>query len=270
MTICAAAVCEDGRGIVAVCDRMAGQGATSMESILKATRIHGTRWVALIAGEDVGFAPGIMRRVREQLAETQGTPDEVREAFEEQCAYELRSKIRTILSRWQLTIEQLFDPEAAIDKPFRAELIARISAVTLECSFLVCGFGPRLSDEATIFEIGSAGQIREFSEPTSFWAIGAGGRHAIESFVRRGYGPRTKFPVAVYCACEAKFSAENAPGVGRRTWLFLIDPDGVHLQMGETTLMGDIRKSCRRFVPVPSRLTKRIARIIPGRFNEYG
>ena len=271
VTICAAAVCEDGRGIVAVCDRLISIGSVTSDAVLKAHRIHGTRWVAFVAGNDVGYASGVFQGVRDLLSGSRGTSEDVRRACEEICAKEIQRKIQPILTKWGVTREQvLAGPTPSLHPSVLNTIKAALNKEdSLECSFLVCGFGPEHSDEGTILEISPQGTIRQFHDQTGYWAIGSGSDRALNAFLRRQYGPRTKFPVCIYCVCEAKFSAERVKSVGRRTWLFLIDQDGVHVQMGETKLMSDIRKACRAFRPVPSRLTRRIAGIIPQRFNEY-
>lgn len=276
VTVCIAAACEDGRGIVAVCDRLVSVGSLSAESILKAHRVHGTRWIALVAGDDVGYAPGVLRGVRERLAEAQGTPKEIRQTFEDVCADEIARKVRPILSKWNLTIEQIHaGPSASLHLSLYDKIVADIDREKgLECAFLVCGFGPNASDEATILEILPNGKIRQFQDVVNFWAIGSGKKHAIQSLVRRQYGPRTKFSTCVYCVCEAKFSAEKDRGVGKKTWLFLIDQDGVHVQLGEAALMKEMRSTwvaSRKSsnYRIPATVIQRIAQIIPRRFNDY-
>jgi ATP-dependent protease HslVU (ClpYQ) peptidase subunit len=272
MTVCAAAVCQDGQGIVAICDRLMSMsvGSVSTESMLKAHRVHGTRWVALIAG-DVSDAPGVLRGVRERLTESQGTPEEIRQAFEDVCTDEIRRKVRPILSKWNLAMKDLQSgPSPSLHPFFYNKVMSEIAGLrSLGCSFLVCGFGPNHSDEAVILEVTTTGQIRQFQDVVDFWTIGSGHGRAIEAFTERGYGPRTKFPVAVYCAYEAKFRAEKSKGVGRKTWMFLIDHDGLHVQVGETRLMADIRNACRKGRAMPAAILKRIAGVIPARFNEY-
>jgi hypothetical protein len=61
--------------------------------------------------------------------------------------------------------------------------------------------------------------------------------------------------------------AESAPGVGQRTWIFLVDEDGLHVQAGEPWV-----KEARRLweaggAPrIPQDVTKRMAALLPERF----
>jgi len=245
-------------------------GSWSADSISKAHRVHGTRWIALVAGGDVGYAPGVLTEVRERLVDTRGTAREVRQAFGDVCAAEIERKIRLILIRYGVTMERLqAGPSASLHSRFYEEVMDAIRRKELECSFLVCGFGPEHSDEAVVFEVLTSGKIRQFQDVVGFWAIGSGSEHAIEAFTHHQDGPRTKFPVAVYCACEAKFRAEKNQGVGRKTWLFLIDQAGVHVQVGETNLTADIRSACDTEAAMSQDLIKRISGVSPRRFNEY-
>jgi hypothetical protein len=83
MTVCIAAIADNGRAIIGATDQMLSAGATTsdMPMIFKANRIH-DRWYASFSG-NLNHVPAIMRTVRARLEGTEADISLVSQTFVE-------------------------------------------------------------------------------------------------------------------------------------------------------------------------------------------
>lgn len=232
MTVCAAAICDDGESIVAICDRRMSLGYTSTDALLKACLVDPNhRWLALYAGDDIGRVVPILRDVKSRL-NSPGirTVPEVEKAFRAACA---------------------------------ADLADRGPGAKPECEFLVCGFGPDMTDgsDAALFCVESGEQAQHWD---SYAAIGSGSTAAILSLSFHDYGPATQLPIAFYLMCEAKFMADKAEGISPQTWLFGLGPAGIRFRGGEKAVRS-VREiwSGEGKPRIPKDISKRIQDLFP-------
>ncbi len=63
MTLCIAAIAEDGKSIIGVADTRVALGYTSGESLIKASRVS-PKWVAMFAGDDISRCEPIFESVK--------------------------------------------------------------------------------------------------------------------------------------------------------------------------------------------------------------
>jgi hypothetical protein len=170
VTVCIAAVCEDGRGIVAACDRLMSAGSTSSDSILKAHRL-GTHWLAMVSGNDISHVTPILKRAETQLAETRYMPEEVEGALAAAYADETRKEAeRTLLAPLGLTMKEFCaGPGESWHPGLYAQLTDQIQRVTLGCDFLVCSFDLDHMHEAAILHVSGA---RHRASSRRYWLLG--------------------------------------------------------------------------------------------------
>lgn len=227
MTVCIAAMCEEGKKLIAASDHMVTFGNFSADSLaLKADPIH-RDWHALFAGDDIGHVRPILSHVKYVLhARPQDrkpkTDGEIR--FVMELAY--RSRLHCLievgpLAPYNVTVDEFYKNGK---KKFTAavydRLCAKIEAINVGCHFLVCGFDPQ--GEGHILYLDDEGVSRS-CDPVGFWAIGSGAHPAMSSLAfhadKTGFNQSTGLAVALYHVCEAKFMAESSKLVGRETFV---------------------------------------------------
>jgi ATP-dependent protease HslVU (ClpYQ) peptidase subunit len=114
------------------------------------------------------------------------------------------------------------------------------------CIHLVTGCVLENGD-ATIHTIEDPGVVDCF-DATGFAAVGSGDGYALQSMMRANYTAATPLMEAIYRVFEAKKSAEQAVGVGRRTDLRVIlsNKKNVRLSDGELASLGKLYEAQRQ------------------------
>jgi hypothetical protein len=154
------------------------------------------------------------------------TGDEVVSAFEKSFRNELKRKIEgELLSPYGLDREIFLRRGRAYfgDEEF-TRLVYQINAMRLETSFLIAGYEP--SGLPRLFSITDPG-VSENHTSIGFHAVGSGWVNALGSLYRTYDGDLPRDDL-IYRVCEAKFLGEKAPGVGKRSFVDVIAPDGTH------------------------------------------
>lgn len=100
------------------------------------------------------------------------------------------------------------------NRGWEQNLVDRLDSVNLGCEFLVAGFD--WSGDGYIFSVGHPGIARNHNV-TGYAAIGVGAYNAIGTFLHHSINYEMDLARILYHACEAKFMAESAPGVGKHT-----------------------------------------------------
>lgn len=260
VTVCVAVQAVFGE-IVTVTDRMLtiGQGEFTAEGAANKSINLGKSWLALVAGRDVTSAPGLLRRIRRALeASPSETVDFVRSSLEEAYQAERRAVAAAeVLSPYGLTLEQFLENgQAQFGEAGAAVIRQRLEQRDLGCQLLVCGHDPHEPDperSCHILSVNDPGVVADYDIP-GYWAIGSGEYQALSALAHRHRFYRHLLPNAIYFACEAKFAAESALGVGRETWVTIRAPDGgmaflsekiVHDMRSEWERVGKPRKPVR-------------------------
>jgi hypothetical protein len=182
-----------------------------------------SRWLVLFSGD-----PSIRMEVNRLAfplirAATQQDVPNLLQAYEAACLKVLERRIQgKILSRYGIDRERLFaEGRKALGRRIFTRLTAQIEAMSLETEFLVAGFEP--SGRERLFCVGDPGET-EHLEHVGVHAIGAGASVAL-GMLCNTYKPTLAMPELVYRLCEAKFLAENAPGVGKKTIVSVLQRD---------------------------------------------
>lgn len=247
MTICIAALCEAGRGLILACDRELGIEITSAEFDDGKFDSPFRNWFAGFSGNVSNATEILNTAARKDRAPPSLASYDVIAAIEK--AYrEVRlekAEARFLANRgWTL---KEFKAEGAQKMPpsAYATIDAQISMLNMDADLLVAGFGPD-NEGSSIFTITNPGTHADHTQ-LGFWCIGSGATAAQMSLFERGYSFRFSAEKAAYYVWEAKRSTERATGVGRITDLYLQRPNqtAIPLQNDAQKLMDKIREELR-------------------------
>ena len=229
MTVCIAAIGMDGfshmpdRGdevIVSVADQKLSLFYTSSDGAVSKQFFFHDDWIAMMAGGDITPCVEIMNASSKLFAKKKNTLANITNAVKTAFQNHLRQLTEDkILSRYGM---KLPDFRRNAKKQFTSEvfnsLCSQIDNVTLDCEFLVFGFDA--DGEPHIFTVTNPGTVNVYDRP-GFWAIGSGANTALGMLFYRGQNIHTHMEDTLYHACEAKFMAESASGVGTETQMFI-------------------------------------------------
>jgi len=185
------------------------------------------RWVAMFSGN-----PTVDAHVTKAASESinsagKETSADIVSAMEKAFRDELKRKIEgELLSPYGLDRDTfLREGFADLGEQQFNRLASEIASVRLKTSFLIVGYEPdNLAPK--LISIADPG-IHEYHNGLGFCAIGAGWVQALGSLYNT-YKPDLSRDDLIYRICEAKFLSESALGVGRRTVVLTIAPDGSH------------------------------------------
>jgi hypothetical protein len=226
MTLCIAAVSRKGplAHLVTVSDLMLSSEYVSVETrITKVEPISPKRaWVMMFAGSPTPIG-SINLQIKERLEGQDETEAEVRSAAETVYRDELRKKIEgEILSAFGIDRATFLTEgrENFGDQEF-SRILYEINACRLGVDLIFAGFEP--NGWPRIFSIGEPGTY-ESHERLGFHAIGTGSTRALGALYG-SYEATLGKSELTYRACEAKFIGESAFGVGKRTYVLILNQD---------------------------------------------
>lgn len=101
-----------------------------------------------------------------------------------------------------------------------SKVLAEVRAAQLETDFLVAGW--ESSGVFRMFSVSDPG-VASYHDPLGFHCIGAG-TLAASGYLCGAYHMTMSTEELVYRLCEAKFIGESAPGVGRQTLVWIVEP----------------------------------------------
>jgi 20S proteasome alpha/beta subunit len=246
MTVCVAAICDNGKTIILVSDKMIGTGFIESEpDINKLLTLH-KDWWALIAADDISpifdiidYAKGAIREKKRAAALASDSPlslqdamDVIREAYEKKRMEQAESLYLKPIG-WDIAS---FNASAGGPNclPDFGEIKARIADYSLDIELLVAGFSEGTGYLFSL--IGREGSIINRHDIPGFYAIGSGGIGAIYMMYYRDMSYKKLTREAVYYAMEAKLFGEQASGVGEKTNLYIATADGKFTPLGENTI----------------------------------
>ncbi|MFI5365575.1 MAG: hypothetical protein ACHQ4J_08130 [Candidatus Binatia bacterium] len=232
MTVCIAAIAGPNANprIVAVSDFMLSNDTVSFDTqTLKCQPVSDScKWFAFYAGD-----PSAWNAVFDAaVAAVRGSDESaatVQAAFEAAFRKELKHKIEgELLSSFGLDRDTFIQHgrEYFGQERFNT-LLDEVRAAALEMDVLVAGFDRE--GWPHIFSV-SDPSIVENHNNIRFHVVGTGAVLA-ESALCASYDPSLNVHALAYRLCEAKFLAEPASGVGAKTFVIVIAPDGTHQVM---------------------------------------
>jgi hypothetical protein len=242
MTLCIAAYSMKDNCLVVASDFMLSVDAMSTDAsaFLKAKPMwpH-NRWVLLFSGvptahetlsrDLLGFVMDTNHALSDMMA---GMEAAYRQGVTHRIEHEL-------LATYGLDRETFVrDGRSWLGDDVFARIAYQMDEMTLESSFLLTGFGP--SGDAHIIRMNDEGRVN-LSTTLGFSAIGSGATLAL-AVLYQTYAPALGLGELIYRVCEAKFIGESALGVGERTAVLVIKPDGPSL--------GIDAEGCRQIRPL--------------------
>lgn len=220
MTVCIAAICDNGNAIVTCADRQVGLGFTSTDfKDGKFRHLYG-KWIAGIAGTVTNAAEVIGEAMlHEQALASYAVHDVVPAVERAYRSVRLRKAEAQHLANRGWTLDE-FKNEGAAKLPSStyAGIDARIAQFDLGASLLIAGFSEKIPIIATVRDPGTAVDHTILS----FWCIGSGSTAAQMSLFARNYVQSMSCEEAAYYVYEAKRLAEAATGVGPETDLYVL------------------------------------------------
>lgn len=225
------AICDHGKKIVTVSDRMvstSGMTLTFEQERTKAVKISNNS-VILTAG--TVHQPDLLRQAKEEARGKDRIVD---------IAEILKTAYQEIRER--AVIDEVLFPDIGIrsfsewhDKQTKLHdatvmrLSDKISHFQLGLLLLFAG----MDEEGHIIRIDDPGVCTSY-DTLSFCCIGIGNRHAETVFAYYRYSRAFSLKEALYIAFEAKKKAEMAGGVGQTSDLLIIDSDGIKVINDDT------------------------------------
>lgn len=182
-------------------------------------------WMAMFAGNDISCVDPIVNDVKNQFkskTHPESLPN-VRDAFINAFQTQLRMKSENeVLKPIGYSLEEFKQLGLSQLGPENfSRFLYQMQQQSIDVEFLVAGF----DNGAHIFTVTSPGKISDFS-PVGFWAIGSGQTNALGSlFNCQGTLFAADISTIIYRVLEAKFNAEGAAGVGKKTILTILRDD---------------------------------------------
>ncbi len=221
MTLCIAALSPVEDKIITVSDFKLGTEKMSYEPGKSKVAFLGkgrAKWAIMWAGVAT-YAWSITHRISKQVGEKILSLGEMSDIAQTAFQDELEDKINAaILSRFGLTRKE-FTKEGSqyLTENISDQLSARISEAKLDTAILV-------GNAHHLFSVHDPG-IVHCHDPSGFYAIGTGSTLARASLTGN-FQSAADTPDAIYRLLTAKFSGESADGVGRKTFLTVMDGEG--------------------------------------------
>lgn len=165
-----------------------------------------------------------------------------------------------LLSPYGMTREKFFLQGRTVfgESEFQ-RIVDRIEETGLTTDLLVVGF--EQGGLARIFSVRDPG-VCTLHDAQHFNAIGCGAPLA-DAMLMHTFDVFDSLPIALYRLIEAKLRSEKAPGVGKRTYVTILSPDGTLQEIG-TKKIESLREQfeAESNRPVPAQITDSITKAI--------
>lgn len=238
MTCCVACICDNGKTIVSVADRMVGVGFIESELDISKTLEFHKGWRVLLSGDDIMPVFDIIDYTKKYLNEKkvadtdtislQTAMDAVRESHEKKRMEEAESLFLKPTG-WDIASFSA----GGHNLPDYGEIKSKINEYSLSIELMVTGFS---EGNGYIFSLSGTGPqkglIQRHDIP-GFYAIGSGAYGALFMLYYREMSFREKAREAAYYAMEAKLFGEQAGGVGEGTDMYVATSDGKFIPLDE-------------------------------------
>jgi hypothetical protein len=233
MTICIAAICDNGAYIVVGVDQMFTIGPplnVEFEPSLSKIDPLGFGCVALASGNSL-FANELIRRVNSKLASGKIFPImDIANVTKEEYALLRDEKIEENVIRANFGQDLIsfrmkggFLPGYLQPQPgIYQQIVVQVNQFNLNLELIVSGVD---SVGGHIFCVGHPGTLANFDK-LGYAAIGSGAIHAVVSLSLGGQTPKSSLAETLYSVYSGKRSAEVAPGVGKETEIAVICKEG--------------------------------------------
>ena len=222
VTTCIVAISIDHKFVSASDMRLSFGGMCAADGVVKQEPFHG-EWLALIGGDDISQAVGVIERAtkilrgkgNDFLAVMAGFKQAYRAVYEETLEDELLAPEKMTLREFQRNGKKLLNAEVHADISFKKR------SFNLGCAFLVYGYDQHKRPH--IFEVRNPGKVTIHDKP-GFWAIGSGARVALTMLSLLDQArEETWLQKTIYNVLAAKYASETASDVGPETFFSIVE-----------------------------------------------
>lgn len=254
MTVCVGFVCDEGKSIVLVADKMVGMGYIQQEpDISKILQLH-KDWRLLFAGDDITPVIDIFDGARTIL----GEPEHI----------SLDAMVSAVYTSYQQQREKMADalyltPRGWTRQKFIQEgkellpemLYSEIESKLAEFEFtglqlLIAGFDTGGNGHLISLDSREERGFPKRYNVLGFCSIGSGYLGATYMMYYRKCGPKMRLREALYYAVEAKYFGEFASGVGLKTDVQILRHNAEAIILNdEDVIEKHIMKMCDRLSP---------------------
>lgn len=213
MTVCIAAICDDGESLVLASDCMVTSPSLLLNfehNCKKMSQLAGC--IALTAGDALAYSElfGMANKEIEKLKSpsVEEVVVKLKECYQTIRMIEIEERI--LIPSGFKNIHHFHERQNILLKEIVVGLQKRIETYDHGLSIIIAGM---TDDVAHIHEVSNPGTSRCF-DSIGFHVIGTGQPHAINALVSRGCNQETGLGDAIMMVYDAKRMAERAPGVG--------------------------------------------------------
>ena len=220
MTICIAALYENGKGCVLASDQMTTARFPigyefENEEIKKIIKVRETTVSYLLSAGDVLFANEVLEAVRKDVDEKGITATPVIAELFRQHYQTVRKQhiIRHELEPRGLTLDLYYQAHQKLVQAVVMMIDNALKTGNPRTELIVTGFG---ESGCSVFSIINPGDLF-CHDAVGFVAVGSGGPHAVYSLIESGYKKSMDAKTVYELVEKAKHRSEVAPGVGKGT-----------------------------------------------------
>lgn len=220
MTICIAALYENGKGCVLASDQMTTARFPigyefENEEIKKIIKVRETTVSYLLSAGDVLFANEVLEAVRKDVDEKGITATPViAELFRKHYqAVRIQHIVRSELEPRGLTLASYYQSHQRLVQGVVMMIDNALTKGNPRTELVVAGFGESC---CSVYSIINPGDLF-CHDAIGFVAVGSGGPHAVYSLIESGYKKSMDAKTVYELVEKAKHRSEVAPGVGKGT-----------------------------------------------------
>ena len=220
MTICIAALYENGKGCVLASDQMTTAHFPigyefENEEVKKIIKVREATVAYLLTAGDVLFANEILEAVRTEVDEKGVTATPIIAELLRKHYQNVRKQhiIRNELEPRGLTIDSYYQSQQRLVQPIVMMIDKALRSFNPRTELIIAGFGEEC---CSVFSITNPGDLF-CHDAIGFAAVGSGGPHAVYSMIESEYKKSMDAKTVYELVEKAKKRSEVAPGVGRGT-----------------------------------------------------
>ena len=220
MTICIAALYENGKGCVLASDQMTTARFPigyefENEEVKKIIKVRETTVAYLLTAGDVLFANEVLEAVRKDVDAKGITATPVIAELFRQHYQNVRKQhiVRHELEPRGLTLDSYYHAHQRLVQAVVMMIDNALKTGNPRAELVVAGFG---ESRCSVFSIMNPGDLF-CHDAIGFAAVGSGGPHAVYSLIEDGYKKSMDAKTVYDLVEKAKRRSEVAPGVGRGT-----------------------------------------------------
>lgn len=234
MTICIAAVCDGGKTVMVASDRMITVSHLSQEFE------HGIPKMETISNSCLAVTAGSALVPRELFSNIRKWTSNISNPSIEQIVKRVKDNFNRLRiekaeeiylkSRGFESVTDFYEKSRALPPELVVPLDEKIAKEELGVEILIAGVD---NDGAHIYWVTEPGTSNCF-DSICYSAVGSGEPHALHTFISESYEDKLPLNEALFVIYEAKRNAENAPGVGRSTDIWIISKNEIKKIKEET------------------------------------